>query len=67
MRFTKHFSFCEKSKKSDAGLITVYLLSDGENNSANNDLNVKNAVFYLPVTIQRSALPIALCGFINGC
>ena len=66
MRFTKLFSFYEKPKKSDVGPVVVYTLSDGVNNRVNSGLNVSSVVFYLLVTTVQNALPIALCGSVNG-
>jgi hypothetical protein len=66
MRFTKLFSFNEKPKKSDAGPVEVYQLSDGVNNSANSDLSVNTVVFWLPAMTPQSVLQIALYGSVNG-
>jgi len=58
--------FYEKPKKSGVGLVIVYLLLGGVAAKASGDLNANSVVFCLPAMLQRSALPIALYGFVGG-
>ena len=56
MKFvSSNFFIMEKSsKKSDVGVVKALMLFVGENRIINNDLNVKIAIYYLPITDPNS-------------